>query len=390
MSFLELNRMAAWVVGLVMVPAGMLFGQQAKAEKSLAEQPNADTHQRVEFLRGGNLYQRHVLVGNNDGVWSLAAATYGNQLGVEIGDVDAALRSQLGIDVGLGVLVTGVSPESEAAKALLGQYDVILEVDDQAITGTKQFNELAGKLQGTTAKFHILRKGKREAISVTLPKAPVYELRGNADADLLSTELPALSGTLFAAAERQYRIGVTLAEADEVLRSQLRLAEGEGLVVTDVVADSPAAKAGIQRHDVLTKMDGKRLSTVEAANTQIQEIKERAVSIALQRAGSEVVLSVTPRLTEDTHLKVGLSQALVDMCLGKVLIYRHNADNYADLDDVVGLTVLHADPAPGQSVASQLAALKKQLADLQKSMAALEAAIQSESANKPQPPAESK
>jgi S1-C subfamily serine protease len=85
---------------------------------------------------------------------------------------------------------------------------------------------------------------------------------------------------LLADAER-YRIGVTLSEADDTLRTQLRLAAGEGLVVTDVVPDSAATAAGIQVNDVLTVLDGKRLTTVEAINAQVQEIKDRLVELRL-------------------------------------------------------------------------------------------------------------
>lgn len=77
-----------------------------------------------------------------------------------------------------------------------------------------------------------------------------------------------------------YRVGVTLSDADDTLRSQLKLADGEGLIVTDVVPDGPAAAAGIQKHDVLIKLDGKRISTIEKINAQIQELKDRPATLA--------------------------------------------------------------------------------------------------------------
>jgi C-terminal processing protease CtpA/Prc len=345
---------------------------------------------RLEVRLAEGDVARHALTFAGARDWRLATATYGNQLGVEIAELDGALREQLAIDEETGVLVTGVSPESEAAKALLVRHDIILKIDDRTIPGTKQFNDLIGSLQGKTAKFHILRKGKPVIVSVTLPKSAVYELAYSAflnaavAPDTARVALIAIDG---ASAEHHYRIGVALAEADDVLRSQLRLAAGEGLVVTDVMAESPAAKAGIQRHDVLTKLDDKRLTAVEVVNAQIQEIKDRPVSIALYRAGNEVLLTVTPRLTEEPTSKAFVTHAIEQLLLD------HEEKN-AVRGRLVFRDWVANSAAPGHSshiaVAVQIAELKKQLADLQKAVEGLEATLQSESLDKPQSPAEKK
>ncbi len=297
----ELHRMALSFIGLLLVPAGMLFAQQTEAERQPAKQPVAKSQNDViRLFLGEKLPQRVLSESIGPHMLRLTSATYGNQLGIDIAELDGALRAQLGIEGDIGVLVTGVSSESEAAKSKLVQHDIILKIDEQPVSGTKQFNDLMGTLPGKTAQFHILRKAKPATVSVTLSKAPVYEFATEFVNIATVPETATLGVALNdLAVERHYRIGVTLAEADEVLRSQLRLATGEGLVVTDVLADSAAAKAGIQRHDVLTKLDGKRLTAVEAANAQIQEIKDRSVAIALYRAGNEVVLTVTPRLTDE-------------------------------------------------------------------------------------------
>ena len=52
---------------------------------------------------------------------------------------------------------------------------------------------------------------------------------------------------------------------------------------------------------MLIKLDGKRLTTVEAVNTQIQEIKDRTVTIALYRGGSEISVEVAPRLVNEPN-----------------------------------------------------------------------------------------
>ena len=107
-----------------------------------------------------------------------------------------------------------------------------------------------------------------------------------------------LDRDVLVSAER-YRIGVTLSEADDTLRQQLRLATGEGLVVTEVVADSSAAQAGLQMNDVLTMLDGKRLTTVEAINEQIQELKDKSVELRLLRGGKETTIQIAARKIQE-------------------------------------------------------------------------------------------
>jgi len=393
MPLRKLNTLVACLVGLLFGPASMLFAQQPADEPLPAGQPITKSPDDVSKLfLGVKLRQRVQPEFASVRLWRLAAATYGNQVGVEIADPEAALRTQLGLENESGVLVTGVSPESAAAKAGIIQHDLVLKIDDQNISGAQQFNELMGSLQGKAVQFHILRKGKPAAISVTLPKSPVYEILDNGslvEDEIAVTRFPAAQSLAAAlalnhvAAQRHYRIGVTLAEADDVLRSQLRLAAGEGLVVTDVLADSPAAKAGILQHDVLTKLDGKRLTAVDTVNAQIQEIKDRAVPVALFRTGSELVLTVTPRLTDEGSYRLSVLRHYNDL----VRIRLEAAD--LALQETQAKAIV-PESAARPPAAAQLAEVKKQLADLQKAIEGLEATIQSESANKQQPSVEGK
>jgi PDZ domain-containing secreted protein len=50
-------------------------------------------------------------------------------------------------------------------------------------------------------------------------------------------------------------LGVSVACADATLQSQLKLPEGVGLKVVSVMADGPAAAAGLKEHDVIHKLD---------------------------------------------------------------------------------------------------------------------------------------
>jgi hypothetical protein len=58
-------------------------------------------------------------------------------------------------------------------------------------------------------------------------------------------------------AGREGRLGVTIDKPSSTLAEQLDLPKGQGLVVTQVNADSAAAKAGIKSHDILLELNGK-------------------------------------------------------------------------------------------------------------------------------------
>src|SRR3974390_988176 len=54
-------------------------------------------------------------------------------------------------------------------------------------------------------------------------------------------------------------LGISTTEASDALASQLDLQSGVGLVITYVSAESPAAKAGLQKNDVLVSFEDQSL-----------------------------------------------------------------------------------------------------------------------------------
>jgi len=92
----------------------------------------------------------------------------------------------------------------------------------------------------------------------------------------------------------EWWIGVECQKVDEALREQLNLAEGIGVVVIEIVPDSPAAKAGLKKYDVLVKAGEKELRQVQDLVDAINEAKDQPLSLELIRRGQKQQLSVTP------------------------------------------------------------------------------------------------
>src|SRR5205814_5202016 len=104
MTMRKLNRLAICFVCLVAAPAGVLLAEQPVSVGLRLKEPNTKAQLESSlflFLRDGKLHQRVLSESAGPLLWRLATATYGNQLGVEICDLDIALRRQLGIEDGV-------------------------------------------------------------------------------------------------------------------------------------------------------------------------------------------------------------------------------------------------------------------------------------------------
>jgi hypothetical protein len=91
-----------------------------------------------------------------------------------------------------------------------------------------------------------------------------------------------------------YWIGVGCYPVGEALRAQLSLAEDEGLVVGQVVADSPAAKAGLQQHDVVVRADGKPLRKLQDLMDAVDQAKDKELKLDVIRGGKQKQVAVKP------------------------------------------------------------------------------------------------
>lgn len=91
-----------------------------------------------------------------------------------------------------------------------------------------------------------------------------------------------------------YWIGLAASQPGGALRAQLGLANDEGLVVENVAPESPAAKAGLQQHDVLLSANGKKLGAVVDLTREINAVKEGKLFIELIRGGKRQKIDVAP------------------------------------------------------------------------------------------------
>lgn len=218
-----------------------------------------------------------------DGSGGYLVVTVHNPLGVEVGPVDGALRAQLQLGERQGVVFVSVPENCEGAKIGLQTNDVVISIDQHVVTDDRRFQQLLTEMAEKDVQISFMRGGKMTTVAAKLPAFHSLQVDSNFEMQYLANQGPP-----------PYRIGVTLNEPDATLRAQLKLADGQGLVVSDVVPDSPASGAGIQANDILVNFNGNPITTVEAINAMIQEIKSNPAKFTLIRTGQSMEVEVTP------------------------------------------------------------------------------------------------
>jgi hypothetical protein len=115
----------------------------------------------------------------------------------------------------------------------------------------------------------------------------------NQSSVIVKTLEPVAGGEFLGLRDRSW-LGVAIEEASEALGAQLGLAPGVGLLVTYVAPDSPAAKAGLEKNDVLVELEGQALVHPAQLRKLVQVRKEGdTVELTFYRAGKKQTASAT-------------------------------------------------------------------------------------------------
>jgi membrane-associated protease RseP (regulator of RpoE activity) len=232
-------------------------GQQAQSVAPGKDQQNVDAV--FAWTRALGAWTDHVNRGTG---MSLAAA-------------DDALRAHLKLGKNEGLVVNSVDANSPAAQVGIQQNDVLLKLDNVSL-GKPEDLEVAMKRAGEKPVLLVLLRG---GMKHTIEVQPQIQVTLRA----VPPKPP----------EHQYRIGVSVSPIEAALGSQLHLSQG--LIVNDIMADSPAAKAGIKLHDILVELDGQPLRDPGNLAGAVQVHGEKAVVLHLIREGKQhLFVDVTP------------------------------------------------------------------------------------------------
>ena len=192
------------------------------------------------------------------------------RLGIAIQGVDKDLAQSFGLPDARGALVASVEPGSAAEKADLQPGDVVLGVDGKQIGESADLPRVIGeKRPGTRIRMEVWRDGRSRDVVATLDEL-------TADT-LASTSAPSQVESLNA------DLGLSARALTEQEASQLRLRGG--LVVEGV--DGPAARAGIQRGDVILALNNQPVTSVGEFRSLLKSAGKR-FALLIQRGEARI------------------------------------------------------------------------------------------------------
>lgn len=185
------------------------------------------------------------------------------QLGISIQDITPDLRDAFELENGQrGVLVTDVSQDSPAEKAGLQAGDVILKVNGKTTESTAQLRSQMGmKSIGERVELEVLRNGKTRQLAAKVGKPQSL-------AATKQTLHPLLDG---AHLENN--------------------PEGQGVLVTNLAPNSPAAYSGLRPGDVILSANKIRVYDIKSLQ---RALKRNSSSVLLQinRNGSSLFIVI--------------------------------------------------------------------------------------------------
>ncbi|MFG1365577.1 Do family serine endopeptidase [Xanthobacter sp. V7C-1B] len=172
-------------------------------------------------------------------------------IGVQIQPVTEDLASGLGIKDAEGALVAQVQPNTPGAKAGLKAGDVIVKVNNEPIKEARDLTRKVGMMKpGTEIKLSLIRDAKPMDLSLVLDQLPNDQVASRSGAPQQGEDDTA------GATKDLPRLGLQLAPSKSV-----QGAGGEGVVVTGVEPNGPAAQRGFKTGDVILKVGDKAVST---------------------------------------------------------------------------------------------------------------------------------
>ena len=228
----------------------------------------------------------------------------GGFLGVYGEDISRDNMAQYHLSDPRGVGITRVMNESPAQKAGLRQNDVILRFDGENVTSVRKLNRLVSEIAPDhTVKITISRNGAEQEVTATIgkrksptvardffaPQPRTWKFEGP-----MANAFPDNNGDLTFMFGNSRRIGVSTVELTKQLAAYFGIADGKGVLVTNVADDGPAAKAGLKAGDVITAVDGEAVDSPGDIARLINHKKEGEVSLTVVRNKSQQTFRVTP------------------------------------------------------------------------------------------------
>ncbi len=226
------------------------------------------------------------------------SATGQGWLGISMQELNDSMAKALDIENG-GVLVNSVSKDSPAAKAGLEEGDVIVSFAGQKVEDTGELVRLVRKQEpGDEVKIGIIRDGKSKDLEVTLGERKTDVMVWNDDGgkriEILRPGDDEGQRYFYHNLGREHGyLGVSLRDLTVQLGDYFGVEDGEGALIEEVNADTPAAEAGLQAGDVILQIDDEKIDDVADVTSYLRD-KDPGdeVAVTVLRKGKDKTFEV--------------------------------------------------------------------------------------------------
>ena len=195
-------------------------------------------------------------------------------IGVRIQPIDDQIAESLGLGKARGALIAGLSEGGPAAKAGILAGDVIVKFDGREVKELRDLPRLVAETPvGKTIEVVVLRKGKEITLRVAVGRLEETEKKPETARD----PAPDSKATVVKRA-----LGLEFSTLSDDLRRRYRIKSAvQGVVVTSVERNSPAADQRIQAGDVIVEVTGEAVASPADIEKRIEALKKEGKKIAL-------------------------------------------------------------------------------------------------------------
>ncbi|MGH7926702.1 MAG: DegQ family serine endoprotease [Candidatus Binatia bacterium] len=195
-------------------------------------------------------------------------------LGVTIQRVTPEIAESLGLEKSRGALVGNVAEGSPADQAGIKVGDVIIEYNGKPVEDSSHLPILVARTGvGKSVEATVIRDKKEVPLTIKVGELKEQEV--------------------VASAPQMGKLGLTVQNVTPQVAESLGLSRAQGVIVTSVQPQSPAAEAGLRRGDVLLEVNRKTVANTDEFQTLVSQTKAgENILLLISRGGNNVFLAL--------------------------------------------------------------------------------------------------
>ncbi len=195
------------------------------------------------------------------------------RLGVMIQKITPELAKSFNLSQNEGALVGDVIKGSPAEISGIERGDVIVEFNGHPVKTMEELPKLVAQTRpGSEVDVVVVRDGKRKVVKTTIDKLEeVGEIASSKIEDM----------------------GLRVQDITPELMQSLDLDSQDGVLVADVIFDSPANAAGVRRGDVITEINREKINNLNDFQGKMNRLDtEDTLLLLIKRGGSTIFIAV--------------------------------------------------------------------------------------------------